>query len=56
MDCFITRRGHGSCGGEKPSATVEKSTVSFTTNITASSKYTVEYKTLYDTALSLNYI
>lgn len=36
--------------GDKPSATVEKSTVSFTTNITAASKYTVEYKTLYDTA------
>lgn len=35
--------------GEKPSATVEKSTVSFTANITATSKYIVEYKTLYDT-------
>ena len=36
--------------GDKPSATVEKSTVSFTANITSTSKYTVEYKTLYDTA------
>lgn len=36
--------------GNKPSATVEKSTVSFTTNITATSKYTVEYKALYDAA------
>lgn len=49
-DCFITRRGYVNSGGDKPSATVEKSTVSFTANITATSKYTVEYKTLYDTA------